>query len=158
MKRIFLLGLFAASALISAAQGTFKRSYVAANPEIVTTLVIEGNINVNLVIAPNEPNVYVEGSENFKGRVRTNIEAGVMTIKAAASSRSEQDLVVVFVPSLSHLELNGDVKLKTIGTIDAKNFDLSINGNCRLMVQHTGELNITLDDHYELTERKITRK
>lgn len=157
MKRIFLLGLFAASALISIAQGTSKPNYVTAKPEIVTTLIIEGDINVTLVVAPNEPNVYVDGSENFTKKVKTTIVDGVMTIKASASSKSEQDLVVVFAPSLSHLELNGDVKFKTIGTIDAKNIDLNINGNCRLNVQHTGELNITLDDHYELTERKVTR-
>ena len=78
-----------------------------------------------------------------------------MTITANTSSKTEGDVVVVFAPSLSLLELNGDVKLNTIGTIDANNLHLSINGNCRLNVQHTGELNITLDDHYELTERKI---
>ena len=158
MKKIFLLGLFAASALISLAQGTSKRSYVAAKPEILTTLRIEGDINVTLVVAPNEPNVFVEGSENFTKKVKTTIVDGVMTIKASASSKSEQDVVVVFAPSLSQLELNGDVKFNTIGTMDAKNLDLSINGNCRLNVQHTGELNITLDDHYELIERKVIRQ
>lgn len=158
MKRIFLLGLFAASALISVAQGTSKRNFVTAKPEIVTTLKIEGDINVTLVVAPNEPNVYVDGSENFTRKVKTKIVDGVMTITAATSSKSEQDVVVVFAPALSHLELNGDVKFKTIGTIDAKNLELNINGNCRLNVQHTGELNITLDDHYELTERRIIKQ
>lgn len=157
MKRIFLLGLFAVSALISAAQGTSKLSYVTAKPEIVTSLKIEGDINVTLVIAPNEPNVYVEGSENFTKKVKTKIVDGVMTITAATSSKSKEDVVVVFAPSLSLLQLDGDVKFKTIGTIDAKNLELSINGNCRLNVQHTGELNIKLDDHYELTERRVIK-
>ena len=37
------------------------------------------------------------------------------------------------------------------------NLALSINGNCRLLVQHSGKLNISVDDNYELIENKVTK-
>ena len=158
MKRIFLLAVIFSGVLIhSNAQDSFKRKYVTASSESVTTLQIDGNINVTLVVAPNEPSVYIDGSENFTKKVKTSFIDGVMKISAYASSRSENDVVVIYAPGLSHLELNGDVKFKTIGTISAKNLQVSINGNCKLLVQHAGKINIRLDDNYEFIEKKVTR-
>lgn len=158
MKRIFILGIIIlAAALNSSAQGTAKRSYVVSKPESISTLKIDGNINATLIVAPNEPNVFVDGSDNFSKNVETSFDNGVMTITARTSSRTENDVVMIYAPSLSVIELNGDVDLKTIGTINAEKLALSINGTCRLMVQHTGKLNVYVDDNYELVDETVTR-
>src|SRR5688500_8685628 len=158
MKRISLLGIIiSVLAMQLNAQDSFKRKYVTGPSSAVSALKIDGNINVTLVVAPNEPSVYIDGSENFTKKVKTSFIDGVMRISAYASSRSDNDVVVIYAPSLSHLELNGDVKFKTIGTISAKNLQVSINGNCKLLVQHAGKLNIRLDDNYEFIEKKVTR-
>ena len=158
MKRIYLLGIiFSTLAMQLNAQDSFKRKYVTGPSASVSTLKINGNINVTLIVAPNEPNVYVDGSENFTKNVKTSFIDGVMSIVSYTSSRSEDDIVVVYAPDLSYLELNGDVKFKTIGTVNAENLRLNINGNCKLLIQHAGELDIMLDDNYELIQKKETR-
>ena len=157
MKRILFGFVLLAMAAVSNAQGTSNRNYVVAKPGSVSTLRIDGNINVTLVVAPNEPNVFIDGSENFTKNVKATFEDGIVTIRANASSKSENDVVVVYAPSLSELELNGDVKFRTIGTINADNLQLSINGNCKLLVQHSGKLDIKVDDKYELIEEKVVR-
>jgi len=157
MKRILFGFILLAMAAVSNAQGTSHKNYVVAKPGSVSTLRIDGNINVTLVVAPNEPNVFIEGSENFTKNVKATFENGVVSIRANTSSRSEADVVVIYAPALSQLELNGDIKFKTIGTINADNLQLSINGNCKLLVQHAGKLDIRIDDDYELIEERITR-
>ncbi|HKH61616.1 MAG TPA: DUF2807 domain-containing protein [Flavitalea sp.] len=157
MKRILFGFILLAMAVVSNAQGTSQRNYVSAKPSSVSTLKIDGNINVTLVVAPNEPNVFIDGSENFTKNVKTSFEDGVISIRANTSSKSENDVVVIYAPSLSELELNGDIKFKTIGTINADNLQLSINGNCKLLVQHAGKLDIRIDDDYELIEERVIR-
>jgi Putative auto-transporter adhesin, head GIN domain len=157
MKRILFGFILLAMAAVSNAQGTTHKNYVVAKPGSISTLRIDGNINVTLVVAPNEPNVLIDGSENFTKNVKATFEDGVISIRAHAASKSENDVVVVYAPSLSELELNGDVKFKTIGTVNADNLQLSINGNCKLLVQHSGKLDITIDDKYELIEEKVMR-
>ena len=157
MKRIVFGFILLALAMVSKAQGTAHRNFVISKPVSISTLKIDGNINVTLVVAPNEPNVFIEGSENFTRNVKASYEDGVITIRANASSKSENDVVVIYAPSLSELELNGDIKFKTIGTINADNLQLSINGNCKLLVQHAGKLDIRIDDNYELIEEKVIR-
>lgn len=158
MKRILFLGIIILAAVLSSsAQGTAKRSYVISKSQSISALRIDGNINVTLVVAPNEPNVYVDGSENFTKNVKTSFDDGVMTITARASSRSENDVVMIYAPSLSMIELNGDVTFKTVGTVDAEMLSLSINGNCRLLVQHAGKLSVEVDDKYELIEERVTK-
>lgn len=158
MKKIFLLAIiFLTVNMYLSAQSSFKRKYVTASSGSVTTLKIDGNINVTLVVAPNEPNVYIDGSENFTKNIKTSFVDGMISIAAYTSSRSENDVVVIYAVGISHIELNGDVKLKTVGTIDAENLQLTVNGNCKLSVQHAGKLNIRLDDNYELIEKKTTR-
>lgn len=121
MKRIYLLAfIFSALALQLNAQDSFKRKYVTGSSTSFSTLKIDGNINVTLVIAPNEPSVYIDGSENFTKKVKTSYIDGIMSVVAYSSSKSENDVVVVYAADLSYLELIGDVKLKTIGTINAK--------------------------------------
>lgn len=157
MKRIFLLAVILSSAILNSnAQDSFKRKYVL-NPGSISTLRIDGNINVTLVVAPNEPNVYIDGSEHFTKNVKASLIDGIMSIDASASSKSENDMVVIYAPELSHVELNGDVKFKTIGTLNADNIQLTINGNCKLLVQHAGKLNIDVDDNFELIEKKVTK-
>ena len=158
MKRIFFLAIVILMASIhSSAQGTAQRTYVASKPQAISALKIDGNINVILIVAPNEPNVYVEGSEKFTKNVQTSLENGVMTISARTSSKTDDDVVMIYAPALSILELNGDVKFKTIGTINGQNLALSINGTCDLSVQHTGKLNINVDENYELIKKKVTK-
>lgn len=158
MKRIFFLAvIFLAVMMHSNGQDLVKRSYVTASSGSVTKLKIDGDINVTLVVAPNEPNVYIDGSESFTKNVKTSFVNGMISITAYASSRSDKDVVVIYAPGISQLELNGDVTFKTVGTINAQNLQLNINGNCKLLVQHAGKLNINLDDNYELIEKKITR-
>lgn len=157
MKRILFGFILLAVAIVSNAQGTAHRNYVIAKPGSVSTLKIDGNINVTLVVAPNEPNVFIEGSETFTKNVKASFEDGVVTIRANVSSKSEKDVVMVYAPTLSELELNGNIKFKTIGTVKADNLQLSINGNCKLLVQHAGKLDIRVDDRYELIEEKIIR-
>lgn len=158
MKRIYLLGIiFFALAMQLNAQDSFKRKYVTSSSASVSTLKIDGNINVTLVVAPNEPSVYIDGSENFTKNVKTSFIDGVMSIVAYTSSKSENDVVVVYAPDLSYLEFIGHVKFKTIGTVNAENLRVNINGNCKLLIQHAGELDITLDDNYELIEKKVRR-
>lgn len=157
MKRIFLIGaILSLIGIHSIGQDAIRKNYVVTKPA-VSTLKIEGDINVTLVVAPNEPEIFVDGSENFTKNVRSSIDGAMMHIKATSGSRTEKDVVFIYAPSLSHIELIGDVKFKTIGTLDADNVDLSINGNCKLSVQHAGKLNITLDDNYELVEKRETR-
>lgn len=157
MKRILFGFIFLALAIMSNAQGAAHRNYVIAKPVSISTLKIDGNINVTLVVAPNEPNVFIDGSENFTRNVKASFEEGVITIRANAASRSEKDVVVIYAPGLSELELNGNINFKTIGTINADNLQLSINGNCKLLVQHAGKLDIRIDDNYELIEEKVIR-
>lgn len=158
MKRISLLGIIISALVMQLnAQDSFKRTYVTGPSSAVSTLKIDGNINVTLVVAPNEPSVYIDGSENFTKNVKTSVIDGVMSIVAFTSSKSENDVVVVYAPELSYLELIGDVKFKTIGTVNAENLRLSINGNCKLSIQHAGELDISLADNYELIEKKERR-
>src|SRR5688500_18718427 len=158
MKRISLLGIIiSVLAMQLNAQDSFKRKYVTGPSSAVSALKIDGNINVTLVVAPNEPNVFIDGSENFTRNVKASFEDGVITIRANAASRSEKDVVVVYAPGLSELELNGDINFKTIGTINADNLQLSLNGNCKLLVQHAGKLDIRIDDNYELIEEKVIR-
>ena len=158
MKRIFLLGIIiSVMAMQLNAQDSFKRKYVAGPTSAVSALKIDGNINVTLVVAPNEPSVYFDGSEHFTRNIKTSVIDGEMTIIAYTSSRSENDVVVIYAPDLSSLELIGDVKFKTIGTVNAENLRLTINGNCKLSIQHAGELDISLADNYELVEKKERR-
>ena len=157
MKRILFGFILLAMAAVSNAQGTSHKNYVVAKPGSVSTLRIDGNINVTLVVAPNEPNVFIEGSEHFTKNVKATFDDGVVNIRATAPSRSENDVVIIYAPSLSVLELNGDIKFKTIGTINADNLQLIINGTCKLLVQHAGKLDIRIDDDYELIEERVIR-
>jgi Putative auto-transporter adhesin, head GIN domain len=134
-----------------------EKSYAIGTSETLANLRIEGNINVRLLIAPNVPNVYVQGSESFSKAIKTSLSHKTMTITADVSSKSDNDVVIIYAPSLEMLELNGDIKLNTVGTVDSEKLKVFINGNCRLTVQHAGKLNIKVDDEYELTERKITK-
>ncbi|MBC7826943.1 MAG: DUF2807 domain-containing protein [Chitinophagaceae bacterium] len=159
MNRIFFLAVILSFASLhsNAQLASAKKNYIVGVSNSVSSLRIDGNINVTLVIAPNEPNVYIEGGEKFTKNVKASIVDGAMIINASTSSKSENDVVIIYAPGISELELNGDIKLKTIGTINAENLQLSINGNCRLRLQHTGKMNIRLDDNYELTEKEIMR-
>ena len=157
MKRILFGFILLAMAVVSNAQGTSHKNYVFAKPGSVSTLKIDGNINVRLVVASNEPNVFIEGSEYFTKNVKATFEDGVVNIRANAYSKSENDVVVIYAPNLAELELNGDIKLKTVGTLNANNLAVSINGNCKLLVQHTGKLDLRIDDNYELVEERIIR-
>jgi hypothetical protein len=59
MKRIFLLGIILSAAFMQLnAQGSSKRNYVIGKPGSISTLKIDGNgnINVTLVVTPNESN------------------------------------------------------------------------------------------------------
>jgi hypothetical protein len=57
MKRIFLLGIILPAAFMQLnAQGSSKRNYVIGKPGSISTLKIDGNINVTLVVTPNESN------------------------------------------------------------------------------------------------------
>ena len=157
MKRILFGFILLAMAVVSNAQGTSHKNYVLAKPASVSTLKVDGNLNVRLVVASNEPNVFIEGSEYFTKNVKATFEDGVVSIRANASSKSENDVVVVYAPNLTELELNGDIKFKTIGTLNANNLPVTINGNCKLLVQHTGKLDLRIDDNYELVEERIIR-
>lgn len=155
MKRILFGVILLAMAAVSNAQGTAHRNYVIAKPNSISTLRIEGDINVTLVVANNEPNVFIEGSETFTKNVTATFEAGVVSIRANTSSKSENDVVVIYAPSLASIELNGDIKFKTIGTLKGDNLPVSINGTCKLLVQHIGKLDLRIDDNYELVEEKV---
>jgi hypothetical protein len=137
--------------------GTSEKSFTIGTSETLTSLKIQGNVNVRLVIAPNEPNVFINGSERFAKNVKTSIVDGTMIVTADVASKSDDDVVVIYAPSLSMLELDGDIQFKTVGTVDADKLQVYITGNCSLTVQHAGKLNIKMNDDYELIERKVTR-
>ena len=122
MKRIFLLAVIIAVAMVQInAQDSLKRNYVLGLSMQVNTLKIDGNINVTLVVAPNEPSIFVDGSENFTKKVKTSFVNGVMTVSAYSSSKSDDDVVIIYASSLSSLELRGDVKRIDLSKLNSLN-------------------------------------
>ena len=79
-------------------------------------------------------------------------------MQAKTSSRSKDDMIYLYTADLTRLELNGDIQVSTIGIVDSEKLQVFINGNCHLNIQHKGNLNIALDEKYEIIKRQSVAK
>ena len=158
MKKLFLIAVAIAGVVTSTFAQQSKKQFVYKAPQSINTIVVDGNVNITLVVAPNEPNVFISGNQNFTKNVETNISNGRMVVQAKTSSRSKDDMIYLYTADLTRLELNGDIQVSTIGIVDSDKLQVFINGNCHLNIQHKGNLNIALDEKYEIIKRQSVAK
>ena len=144
MKKLFLVAVATAGVVTSTFSQESKKQFVYKAAQSINTIVVDGNVNITLVVAPNEPNVFISGNQNFIKNVETNISNGRMVVHAKSSSRSKEDMIYLYTSDLAVLELNGDIQVTTIVIVNSDELQVFINGVCHLNIQHKGKLILPL--------------
>ncbi|HMO61467.1 MAG TPA: DUF2807 domain-containing protein [Ferruginibacter sp.] len=122
----------------------------------IHSLVVNGNTSVVLVNEVSKQ-ISIEGSEDMINQVEVKEENGQLTI--TNTSKKGRTAAIVYVPAalISHIHMNGNGAVSTMETLDNKNIDVLVNGDCKLWIKTYGTVTVDAmpDFDYTYVSKKI---
>jgi hypothetical protein len=153
MKQLFITLIALVLGINSFAQQTEEKRTETRNLSFsspVTSITL--NDGVNLVLIDDVTNdVFVEGRAGFVHSVDIQFENGQLTI--SSTNTSEEKPVAVFVSAryLREIVVNGASIVGSYQTLKNNSLNVTINGNCKLMIRTFGVVNVTATADYSYT-------
>jgi hypothetical protein len=161
MKQLFITLIAFVLGINSFAQQTEVKRTETRNLRFsspVTSVTL--NDGVNLVLIDDVTNdVFAEGRAGFVQSVDIQFENGQLTISSTNSTENKPVAVFVSARYLREIFVNGSSIVGSYQTLHNNSLNVTINGNCKLMIRTLGAVNVTATGDYAYTyhTRKLKR-
>lgn len=122
----------------------------------VTSIVL--NNGVNLVLIDDITNdVFIEGRAGFVQSVDVSFKDGELSISGTEEHKEKPVAVFVSARFLKSILVNGNSIIGSYQTLQNNGLNITINGDCKVMIRSLGKVNVTATNDYTFTyqSRKI---
>ena len=116
----------------------------------VTSIVL--NNGVNLVLIDDITNdVFIEGRVGFVQSIDVSFKDGELSISGTEDHKEKPVAVFVSARFLKSILVNGNSIVGSYQTLQNNGLNITINGDCKLMIRSLGKVNVTASNDYTFT-------
>jgi hypothetical protein len=116
----------------------------------VTSIVL--NNGVNLVLIDDITNdVFIEGRTGFVQSVDVSFKDGELSISGTEEHKEKPVAVFVCARFLKSILVNGNSIVGSYQTLKNNGLNITINGDCKVMIRSLGKVNVTATNDYTFT-------
>ena len=116
----------------------------------VTSIIL--NNGVNLVLIDDITNdVFIEGRAGFVHSVDVSFKDGELSISGTEEHKEKPVAVFVSARFLKSILVNGNSIIGSYQTLQNNGLNITVNGDCKVMIRSLGKVNVTATNDYTFT-------